>query len=72
LAGQFVENDFGAGNFLPHDVVWLLGEIEMIPGMNTNFVAMFGNRRGAIAILLRPISSDEEGAVNARFFESGD
>jgi hypothetical protein len=44
----------------------------MVPGVIAYFVVVFGNRCGAIAILLRPISSDEEGAVNVRFFESGD
>jgi hypothetical protein len=72
LTRQFIQNHFSTRDLLPHDVIGLLDQIEMVPGVIAYFVVVFGNRCGAIAILLRPISSDEEGAVNVRFFESGD
>ena len=53
-------------DLIADDLIGLLGQIEMTPGMISGFVTMFCDLRSAVGVVMHKSSRDKEGAVYVR------
>jgi hypothetical protein len=72
LAGNPSNSVCRSQDFISHNVVGLIRQIEMAPGVVSDPVAMLRDLYSAVRMLLRKSSSDEESTVDVRVSERGD
>jgi hypothetical protein len=72
LAGNPNNSALRSCNFISHNLIGLLSQIEMAPRVISNLMPMLRDLCSAVPMLLRKSSSDEESGVHMRALERGD